>query len=323
MIGLCLNYHNTDMEKLFCNINRCVWCNATLLNKTPRQLVAKDWANGGEEIYLYIQCVECSSWSLVNRPENGQLSLYYPRDYQPYAHQPHALHAVTPLDLSDDLKASCREQAPNHRVRILDYGCGSGAWLARAAKTFEQCDLSAVDFDTEDAQQRIEWINQEVKVLNPAEFLCGQDRYQLMNFGHSLEHLSDPVEIIRRSVGRLTDFGIISIALPIAESTSLKLFGPSWFALDAPRHFSIPSEFAVVKALNDAGMTIALSFLYGSPTTALRSISYAKQNMCLPFPGFDRVAGRILRSGTAMSILGKVIKPSKLSLVAVKKPLTH
>lgn len=304
-------------ERLFANVNHCLWCKADLFSTKPHLVVTKDWANGGEESFTYMECGSCKSWALHNRPTDEQIGLYYPQDYEPYAYQS---QKIKRLNLPKNLLRACQGNRPNEQMRVLDYGCGNGLWLARAAETFPGCQLSAVDFDREGTRHRIAWMKQPVQILDPAEFDDLTNSYQVMNFSHSLEHLKDPTHTLHVAVDHLSSQGILNIALPIADSTSFRWFGPHWFALEAPRHFSIPSLQAVRRAVQEAGATIVSEKLYGSPSVALRSLAYARANKEPALPGISALLESLSRKKAVMHALiqSRLFSPSKFTLVAVK-----
>lgn len=316
-------------ERLFTNVNHCLWCKADLFSPKPRLVVTKDWAIGGVESFTYIECGSCKSWALQNRPTDDQIRLYYPQDYGPYTYQSQEiprLHlswpAVAPRHVhrAANLLSACQGNRPTEDMRVLDYGFGNGFWLARAAETFPGCQLTGVDFDREGARRRIAWMKQSVQILEPAEFDDLTNSYQMMYFGHSLEHLKDPTHTLSVAVDQLSSQGILQIALPIADSTSFRWFGPHWFVLEAPRHFSIPSLQAVRRAVQEAGAMIVFENFYGSPSVALRSLAYARNNHEPALPGVSEVLESLSRKKAVMHALiqSRLIKPSKFILVAVK-----
>jgi SAM-dependent methyltransferase len=244
--------------------------------------------------------------------------LYYPHDYDPYRVQ---ANDVFPLDLPSALLERISNCTSNS-INVLDYGCGNGQWLASSSKTFEKSKLYAVDFDKESTTRRLSWLNQAINVISPSEFGLLQEKFHLINFGHSLEHLVDPVATMQVASNLLADNGVISIACPVSNSISFRLFRSFWFALDAPRHFSIPSIVALHNALEGVGAEVFGARAYGSPSTALRSIIYLKQSGCINNSKFLSVVTKLANSSALSRLAEKFYKSSKYSLLAVKT-FTH
>jgi SAM-dependent methyltransferase len=75
-------------------------------------------------------------------------------------------------------------------------------------------------------------------------------------FWHSLEHLPDPQAALAQAVDRLMPGGALVIAVPNHESWQARLFGPSWFARDLPRHLAHIPGRALVARLRQQGLTV-------------------------------------------------------------------
>ena len=115
---------------------------------------------------------------------------------------------------------ACADRAPG---RLLDYGSGEGDFVgtARAAGWDALgCDPFAprADFRSTDEARR-------------AGF-----RPDLVTFWHSLEHVDDPVSVLRDLAGLLAPGGAIFVTVPDFDSAQSCWGGPAWFHLDVPRH---------------------------------------------------------------------------------------
>ena len=303
--------NNMDLE--FRNQATCLWCERDLCQHSSRVITTKDWALNSQEIYAYVKCNNCKSLTLVNPPVERQLSLYYPSDYSPYVAKVEALGTIDlPYKILSRLVSS-----PRSNINILDYGCGNGTWLAQAANTFESATLHAVDFDPSEAISRIRWIGKDVNVVSPQQFLLSQKVYDIIHFGHSIEHVRNPIEVIKGAALQLSQGGVLIIACPVSDSLSFALFGPFWFALDAPRHFSVPSISALDSALTASALSIIQSQSYGSPITFDRSVNYAIQNRSryfLPSKFFHALA----KSDSLNEVICRFHRSSKYRIHAQK-----
>ena len=293
-----------DNELAFRNVSKCLWCEQDLYSHSNRVITTKDWALKTPEIFAYVKCRSCKSLALVNPPVNGELGLYYPSGYAPYVAKPEALGTISLPNhiLSRLVKRPCSD------INILDYGCGNGAWLAQAANTFENVTLHAVDFDPSEAISRIRWIGKDVNVISPQNFLLRQKVYDIINFGHSIEHVPNPIEVINSAALQLSQGGVLILACPVSDSLSFAFFGQFWFALDAPRHFSVPSISALDSELTASALSIIQSQSYGSPTTFDRSVNYAIQNRARYF-----LPSKLLHAAAKSVFINKVICRSKRS----------
>jgi len=256
------------MDREFRNQGTCLWCGQDLCQHPSRVITTKDWALETPEIFAYVKCKNCKSLALVNPPVDSQLGLYYPTDYAPYVVKPESLGTIGfPKQILSRLISD-----PRSDINILDYGCGNGTWLAQAANTFEGAKLHAVDFNPSEAIGRIHWIGKDVNVISPQDFLLSQQVYDVINFGHSIEHVSNPLDVLKVASSRLSEKGVISLACPVSNSVSFAIFGAYWVHIDSPRHVSIPSISAVSNAIVKNNLIIFADNTYGSPTGFSRSL---------------------------------------------------
>jgi SAM-dependent methyltransferase len=137
---------------------------------------------------------------------------------------------------------------------------------------------------------------------------------------HSLEHVSEPVEDLRRVHAALRDGGLLMMIMPNFGSWQRKRFGSRWFHLDLPRHRVHFTSEGLRRALERAGFeTVEI----GTSSTSVglpASIQYALFGRCL-FPGglplrvavgacialfpFIRLADRLLRDGDVLNVAAR------------------
>jgi SAM-dependent methyltransferase len=83
-------------------------------------------------------------------------------------------------------------------------------------------------------------------------------------FWHSLEHLQAPGDALAHAAGLLREDGALVVAAPNAASLQARVFGDRWLALDLPRHLvHIPAR-ALLRRLDEVGMTVTrVSYVRG------------------------------------------------------------
>lgn len=82
-------------------------------------------------------------------------------------------------------------------------------------------------------------------ILLPFEKYYSGDKYDLIIFNHTLEHLSDPKSVLRKSKSLLTPKGLIYIDLPNFDSLSAKILRSRWPMLLPNEHLWHFTEKAV------------------------------------------------------------------------------
>lgn len=123
--------------------------------------------------------------------------------------------------------------------RLLDIGCGNGAFLARARDmgwTVSGCepDRKAVEVCRS--------LGLDVLVGDAFNSEFDSRRFDVITMSHVIEHVSDPIALFRRAHELLNPGGKLWLALPNPNSFSLKAFGQAWKGLHVPFHLCIPSQ---------------------------------------------------------------------------------
>jgi SAM-dependent methyltransferase len=213
----------------------------------------------------YFQCKSCG---LVQQwPVPRDVSPFY-ADYPIHARKSSMVDAVRQILMS---RVYFR---PDPAVRrLLDYGCGDGAYLGRIGKSARQL----VGFEPDPARAASLTTDLGVPVCaDPGELLrrheSGLDAVTM----HSvLEHLTDlhgAFELVWRL---LRPGGTFYFVVPQISSAESRLFGRHWHGLDPPRHISFP-EPPVVKRLAGAhGFRIVRQSAVPFPTGFAGSVAPA------------------------------------------------
>jgi SAM-dependent methyltransferase len=125
---------------------------------------------------------------------------------------------------------------------VLDVGAGDGALLDALAARGRQA------LGLERASTRPD--------MRAAELAEIEGEWAAIVFWHSLEHLPDPGEELRRAAALLAPGGIVVIAAPNAASMQARAFGEHWLAFDLPRHLvHLPAD-ALIERLDALGFRV-------------------------------------------------------------------
>lgn len=156
------------------------------------------------------------------RPQPADLSAYYSPAY--YGNR----HGWTDrLCVRRRLRMIRQSWPPGSSFRLLDFGCGSGAFLQAAQALGWQVwgvERAAVEPGLAAA------VVPQISALPPSAELDGA------TFWHTLEHVSAPAETLAEVVSRLSPGGLVWIAVPDAGSLQARWFGRHWLHRDVPRH---------------------------------------------------------------------------------------
>ena len=108
--------------------------------------------------------------------------------------------------------------------RVLDVGCATG-YLAQALAE-QGCTVSGVEYDeraAEEARPHLErLVVGDVETLDLGEAF-GDERFDVVVFGDVLEHLRDPLRVLRSARKVLTDRGSVVASIPNVAHGSVRL----------------------------------------------------------------------------------------------------
>ncbi len=267
------------------SVGRCPVCNGTGRRKAHEDL--RDYAFGAApgSWTLWI-CADCSCGYLDPRPNQQSIGLAY-SEY--YTHQPSAVapaesrlarlrRRIAEAYLNEKYGASYPDVLPGgSRIaqlfprsqafldiyyarqlprathgggRLLDIGCGNGAFLQFASRwgwTAEGIDPDPVAV----AAARSAGANVTQATLDDVPQENGA--FAHVTVSHVLEHVHDPVRLLRQCFEMLAPGGRLWLQTPNVESLGHRVFGRAWRGLEPPRHLVLFNQSALCHRLRDAG----------------------------------------------------------------------
>ncbi len=189
------------------------------------------------ETFKIVKCINCDFTLTSPRPEDSKLGDYYLSDN----YISHSNKAKTLLDgvyllarkftLRWKVNLLLKYYPNKNKINILDYGCGTGEFLKSCKDAGFQ--ISGVE-PSENARAKSSETNQ-IKIQ---ESLDGAESkmFNIITMWHVLEHIPDFDEIIEKLKSKLTDDGILIIAVPNHKSFDGQYYKNHWAGFDVPRH---------------------------------------------------------------------------------------
>lgn len=101
-------------------------------------------------------------------------------------------------------------------------------------------------------------------VITPVEALPPDMRFDLIVMFHVLEHIGEPVALLRECAKRLTPAGRLVANVPNFASWQAQFAGPKWLHLDPPRHLVHFTPKTLTETLERAGLRL-VEISYTSP----------------------------------------------------------
>ncbi|MBZ5525565.1 MAG: class I SAM-dependent methyltransferase [Acidobacteriia bacterium] len=169
--------------------------------------------------------------------------------------------------------------------RLLDVGCGDGAFLVAAQAAGWQ--VTGTEMNPEAARSRgLDVYSELQEVSRFAPFAC-------ITLWHTLEHMRDPHRVIASLRDLLSPSGALIIAVPDAGGWQARLFGAHWFHLDVPRHLYHFTRESLANLLRSCGFTPEREWRQEFEYDALGwSQSALNASMSPPNLFFDLLRGR-------------------------------
>lgn len=133
--------------------------------------------------------------------------------------------------------------------RVLDIGFGDAGFLENARAM--GWTVVGTDLDpkvVEDAKRR--GFDARVGTLEGVE-----GPFDAITMCHVIEHLHDPVAVLRTCHSLLAPGGTIWLETPNLGASGLREFGPYWRGLEPPRHLVLFNRDSIARALEEAGFT--------------------------------------------------------------------
>jgi 2-polyprenyl-3-methyl-5-hydroxy-6-metoxy-1,4-benzoquinol methylase len=192
---------------------------------------------------------------------------------------------------------------------LLDVGCGNGEFIEQMRSygwrvAGVDLDLSAVSY----CQSR----GLDVRGGTITE-LPETTLYDVIALTHVIEHVSDPIELLRECGKRLRPgTGRIFITTPNLDSLGHTWFGKYWRGLEIPRHFVVFSVAGLRQCVERAGLSVTAM----GTETRLAQMIY-KNSACAR--AGEREVGQRSQVGVASKLSARLFRIVEDGLIKVKK----
>jgi SAM-dependent methyltransferase len=191
-----------------------------------------------DDAFAYRRCRACGSLHLVDVP--GDLSAFYPAEY-------------FGLPGLDELRAQAA--AERHRVelvrrhvrggRLVEIGPGDGLFAIQALDA--GFDVAAIEPDPAAAAHLRAVLGIDVvESAAPEDELAALGPARAIVAWHVLEHVPRPGDVLAAAAASLEPGGVLVVATPNPRAFGLRVLGPRWPHVDAPRHLFLLDHAAVV-----------------------------------------------------------------------------
>jgi 2-polyprenyl-3-methyl-5-hydroxy-6-metoxy-1,4-benzoquinol methylase len=231
-------------------LDNCPVCNQTSFSNF---ISCKDYTVS-QETFTIVCCNNCKFKFTNPIPNEENLNDYYQsKDYISHSNTKEGLvakvyHLVRNYTLKRKLKLLNQLVS---RGTILDYGCGTGAFLS----VCKQDNWQAFGIEPDKGARR-QAENNGSKVYNSKENLLLNNpnlKFEAITMWHVLEHIVDLNSTLSLLSNSLKDSGVLVFALPNYKSYDAKYYNKYWAAYDVPRHLYHFDKSAITNLISKNG----------------------------------------------------------------------
>jgi len=232
-------------------------------------------------------------------PTLPELASFYPPDYHSM------IHAGLLARIRNGMRIRRLGKLLTGEGAVLDYGCGDGAFLVQAAEQLPGWQFWG--YEIADRAERIVLSGGAVTLVKGAvsDLLAALPACRLITLNHVIEHLPDPLVVVKALVEKLLPGGVFEGQTPAADSLERTVFGSRWSGYHAPRHTVVFSRKGLCSLLERSGLSAPI--MRGAFNPASLAVSLGS------LPHND--SGRIHRSGIkwlGLLALGGMLGPVDL-----------
>ena len=253
---------------------QCPLCNS---ENVTISFSVKDYTVSSATFNLAI-CKNCDFLFTENAPHVNEIGKYYQSD-------DYISHSNSNKGFLNSIYQFVRKRAVSSKRNLLisftgkskgsmlDYGCGTGAFLAEMKSSGW-----AVQGIEPDAGARNKAIDLTGASVEEPSFLSSihSDSVDVITMWHVLEHVHDLHPTLNELIRMLKNDGVLVVAVPNHSSYDAAFYGKYWAAYDVPRHLYHFNPDTMKKLMNMHGLTIVktLPMWYDSFYVSLLSEKY-------------------------------------------------
>lgn len=215
----------------------------------------------------------------------------------------HLLSLLAPLRRQLDREYRSLPRPGSDGRRLLDLGCGDGRFLAIA----RDCGWAVTGLDPDPKSAASAAVRGlEVQIGSVECFDEESGIFDVITLNHVIEHLHDPLSVLRSCYRLLRPEGMIWIETPNMASPTHSFFGKDWRGLEAPRHLVLFNRSSLARALEEVGFVDIADTPRPSACPEMHRASIAMRCGLLPQAPVELPIGVALRAQLS-ALLGYLI----------------
>ncbi len=213
-------------------LEQVVQCPVCHGNELVDHLICKDHTATHEEFHVK-HCLACGLGITTPRPD-------FPSSHRYYQSDQYISHTSKSKGLLDTIYLIIRRFTISWKYQwikpylkssgVLDYGCGTGTFLEKVASHKHP----VMGVEPSDEARRM--VPATCSVVSALDQMNPQAKFDVITLWHVLEHIYLLEQTLQQLASRLTDGGVMFLAVPNHSSFDAEYYRNYWAAYDVPRH---------------------------------------------------------------------------------------
>ena len=294
----------------------------------PRRLFpARDLATGRAGSFAVARCRVCGLAFTAPRPTPAALGRFYEGVYSGEGGA-----AMREMQTGPGMRTLLKVRwallirfaTPDSETRLLDIGCGYGAFLALAHER-SGCAVAGCDLDAGSLGEGVAPASADLRAAEVDAAGWENGSFDVVTLYHCLEHTVDPVATLRVARRLLKPGGLLVVEVPNFGGLWRRVFGRFWFPLLVPQHLVHFERPTLRRAVVEAGFSeVLLHRGFWAPFDFIVSLALVVKAIAGPPPEGRRPFGRwLLHKALGLPMtLAFLLFDLPLSLLLARTPLS-
>lgn len=195
--------------------------------------------------------------------------------------------------------------------RLLDVGCGNGAFLALASEA--GWEAHGVDPDPQ-AIRHANMHERNVRLGGIEAYADMAGTFRAITLSHSIEHVHDPVKVLRMAYELLRPGGFLYVDTPNIDSRGRARFGRHWRGIETPRHLVIFSLPGLQSVLAQTGFCVETVF---RRTSVVPGMFWASHLISVGHAPYDEPTNTVRLKARMRAALSALTPSSRLEFITL------
>ena len=249
-----------------CEKTICALCGADNFYIEARGFDYEYWTS--EQAYCFTRCDDCGHVYLNPRPVERCMGMIYPPNYYSVSGR-HRQSAIVGFMK----KMVIRRRLSSLKIlfgkgaNILEIGCGDCSLLIDIKNRYPEATVAGIDIRfSNDAQEICHSMGIQLTRGSIEHIPLKEDSLDIVIMNQLLEHVRDPVGVIRKTAAALKPGGMLSIETPDVNGYERRVFKESfWGGYHFPRHLHLFSASLLVDLIERNDLQVVKQYSLVAP----------------------------------------------------------